>query len=134
MPTIITVEGQEHDLEAMTRDELLKLKSQIDGSKMRIDSQLSDAKAKVHTTGQYADPDWYRRAQHAAKRMGRQSQTVQIELARQKSLQKERSRAEVPLSQYFLDVAREEMDSDDVREMLETAKRRREAAREKSDD
>ncbi|KKK82570.1 hypothetical protein LCGC14_2802100 [marine sediment metagenome] len=72
MPTIITVEGQEHDLEAMTRDELLKLKSQIDGSKMRIDSQLSDAKAKVHTTGQYADPDWYRRAQHAAKRMGRQ--------------------------------------------------------------
>lgn len=134
MPNILMVEGQEHDLEAMDRDGLLKLKSQIDGRKMGIDSQIADAKSQVHTTGEYADPDWYRRAQHAAKRMGRQSQAVQIELARQKELQKERNRTEVPVSQYFLDVAREEMQPQDFRDMLDTAKRRRDLVREKSDD
>ncbi len=134
MPTIITIEGQEHDLEAMSRGELLKLKSQIDGRKMGIDSQIADAKTKVHTCGEYSDPFWYRRAEHAARRMGRQSQTIQIELARKKELQKERNRTEVPISQYFLDVAREEMEPQDFRDMLDTAKRRRDLAREKSDD
>ena len=132
MSNILTVEGQEHDLEAMSRDELLKLKAQIDGRKMGIDSQLGDAKSQVHMTGEYAEPGWYRRAQHAARRMGRQSQAVQIELARQKQLQKERNKAEVPVSQYFLDVAREEMQPQDFRDMLDQAKRRRDLAREKS--
>ncbi len=130
MPNILMVEGEEHDLEAMDRDGLLKLKSQIDGRKMGIDSQLGDAKSQVHTTGEYADPGWYRRAEYAGKRMGRQSQTAQIELARQKQLQKDRNRAEVPVSQYFLDVAREEMQPQDFRDMLDTAKRRRDLARE----
>ena len=71
--------------------------------------------------------------QHAARRMGRQSQLVQIEIARQKELRKERNRTQQPLSQYFLDVAREELDPDDFEEMWETAKRRRDKARESSD-
>jgi hypothetical protein len=133
MSNILTVEGEKHDLEAMTRDDLLQLKSQIDDRRAGIDSQIADAKTKVHTEGQYADPDWYGRANHAAKRMGRQSQKIQIELARKKGLQKERNKSEVPISQYFLDVAREELDPEDLREMMQEARRRRDLAREKSD-
>ena len=119
MSNILMVEGEEHDLEAMSRDELLTLKSQIDNRKAGIDSQIADAKTKVHTSGEYADPEWYGRANHAAKRMGRQSQAVQIELARQKQLQKDRNKTEVPVSQYFMDVAREEMQPQDFRDMLD---------------
>jgi chromosome segregation ATPase len=42
----------------------------IDARRAQIKGQLEKAQAEVHITGQYADPDWFRRAKGALRHLG----------------------------------------------------------------
>jgi len=43
----------------------------------KIKAQLLEARAQVWSSGEYADPDWLRRATFAAKQRGQRSQQLQ---------------------------------------------------------
>lgn len=69
-------------IEGMDRDELLTLKAQIDDEMASIRSQIEKARAHQKLTGEYAHPDWYRRANDALRHRGRESQRIQIRMAK----------------------------------------------------
>lgn len=71
-------------LEEMSEVELLDLKSSIDYDIVGISSQLENARANVHSSGEYADPNWYMRATIAKRLKGQASQAIQNELGRRR--------------------------------------------------
>lgn len=72
------------DLAEAIEDDLLELKVLVDDEIGHIAEQLTEAKAKAASTGDYSDADWYRRATSAKRIKGRLSQRIQNELARRK--------------------------------------------------
>ncbi len=71
-------------LEEMSDIELLDLKASIDYDIAGISSQLENARANVHSSGEYADSSWYARATMAKRLKGQASQTIQNELGRRR--------------------------------------------------
>jgi predicted HNH restriction endonuclease len=69
------------DVDAMSAEELLDEKIYIDGELGRIRNQIAEAKDRLATTGEYADRDWYRRAQGALRIFGQRSQRIQARLS-----------------------------------------------------
>ena len=63
---------------------------QIESELQEINDQLDYAKRNVMVNGQYADPDWYTRAQYARKMKGREHQKLLRECA---DLKRDLSRA-----------------------------------------
>ncbi len=68
------------DIKIADSEELLELKSIIDGDILAINDQLGKARTERITNGTYADPDWYRRAMTAKGAKGQLSQRIQNEL------------------------------------------------------
>lgn len=80
---------------------LLKLQAYKDA----IDEQVKIAKRKAMADGVWADPDWLRRAEHAARMAGRRIQKVQAELGI--ALKEERKPQQDSFERAFIKKARE---------------------------
>lgn len=80
----IQLSGEVINPDEMTRDELLALKTQLMDEMDEIQSQLDRARARAAETGEYADADWFRRAEYARRRRGRAVQKIDLALSRKK--------------------------------------------------
>lgn len=72
----------------MPTEEIVKLKLQCDSILNRIKCQVQEAEQRAATHGEYADPDWYRRAKVSVRSYGVASQRYQMALGQNKKLQK----------------------------------------------
>jgi len=89
------------DLQSMTRQQLLELKLLVNEEINAIKSQLEAAKTTQHQTGEYANPDWFRRANSALRIKQMQIQKIQLLLS---------SRREISLPALFMSVCEEKLD------------------------
>ena len=99
-----------------TRDEIMSLKFEIDREIALIKDQLEDANAHQKTTGEYADPHWFRAANAARRMYGRMSQMCQQKASKMK---KTNNRS---VSDYFVEICKEIMDEEEFSGLLEDAK------------
>ena len=65
-------------------ERLLREKETIDRDLAEIKAQLTEARANVARSGEYADPEWWNRALFAARRKARESQRLQREIGEAK--------------------------------------------------
>jgi hypothetical protein len=72
------------DVQALGISDLLEQKNDLDAEIQMINNQIKEAKAKVWTHGEYADADWFRRAEYAKKVRGRYSQAIQLRIRKMK--------------------------------------------------
>jgi Tat protein secretion system quality control protein TatD with DNase activity len=73
------------NLQQLPLDELIAESDRVIARLTETKRQLDEAKAYRLTTGEYADPDWYSRATHAARLQGRLHQTLLQVIAEKKS-------------------------------------------------
>jgi hypothetical protein len=105
---IIEHGGKTFDIRAMDRGELLLLKISIESDIDAIKSQIREAQNRVAVEHEYADRDWYRRANDAAKIKGRQGQLIQARLGILKQQEREARLSSLP--RRFMDAAYELLD------------------------
>jgi hypothetical protein len=103
------------DPDAMTREELLALKARLMDEMDSIQYQLDEAKAKAAETGEYADPDWFRRAEYARRRRGRAVQRIDMALSKKKQFNRDAFEAA------FVDAARSVLTRDAFSAVTEAA-------------
>jgi hypothetical protein len=114
----IKLRGDTINLSLLDRDSLVELKDRLGESLVSIGLQLDKAKADVHVLGEYADPDWYRRATAAKKITGFQIQLVDRELARRR----QQAKAARPFGEYFIEAARAVLTDDALESVFGYAK------------
>ena len=71
-------------LKGLSDEALLVLKSDVQEDIGEIKEQLSEARARVHVTGKYADGDWYRRAMSAQRIKANQYNAACVEQGRRR--------------------------------------------------
>lgn len=90
--------------ESVVRREMEDLQVQLDS----VVRQLDAAKAKAVSTGEYADDNWFARAKHAKRVIGRNIGRLQTELGEIRRSQKAASRKEaVTFERLFMYKAKE---------------------------
>ena len=77
-------DGTVIDLTDLHSDELSDLHIKLLNDQADIQGQLAIAKMKYQTEGISSDYEWYIKAEHAHRMMGRRLQTIQAEFARRK--------------------------------------------------
>jgi len=107
----------EHDIDvnALTKEQVLELLPQVTVEMDSIRQQIDAARVKARTTGEYADPDWYQRAQCALRARGRFHQRLQFRLSALKQTQSK------GLDGYFVDAARELLPREQFERLLQAA-------------
>lgn len=85
-----------------------------------IHAKIQKAKVNHQLTGEYADADWYRRANSAYKVKGVQQELVKRELGKRR--RQERANNNMNLNKVFVDKAKEVLESSVFNEILEKAK------------
>jgi hypothetical protein len=98
------------DLDALEAEHarMLEEKEANDLEIASIKAQLIEARAQVWTSGEYADPDWLRRATYAAKQRGQRSQTLQRRIGESGRLIRKLQAAR--FERCFVDAARTALD------------------------
>lgn len=116
---IIPRNGQEYRIDEMTVAELDELEMLLFDDLTSIKDSLDHARTNLITDGEYADPDWYRRAQTARRIKARQIAMVQRE---RKGLRQAENRARGGrLPEFFMDAARLILNEKAFRAIHETA-------------
>jgi hypothetical protein len=77
-------DGTEVDLTTLSGDELRDLKWEFTDRKADIDDQLQMARTEAKISGNYSEPDWFRRASSAARISGRNIMRIDRELHNRK--------------------------------------------------
>lgn len=85
-----------------------------------IRAKLEKARAEVHLSGEYADPDWYRRAKAALRFKGIEHQRLLREAAALRR-QEKRHRAK-EFGEAFIDAARRRLDPEVFSDLLDEAR------------
>ena len=88
----LTYKDQVYELETMSKEDLLALKSRIDGSCGEVKQTLADARRKFILDGIPADPGWYKRTTIAQRIYGQNSQAIQAEIAQRNVVLREANR------------------------------------------
>src|SRR3990167_4130630 len=68
----------------LSYEELMERLAQENASLVDLKNQLGTARARQHSTGEYADSDWYSRCDAARRHHGWQAQMIQIRLAKRR--------------------------------------------------
>ncbi len=113
---IIKRNGQNIDLDGLTRVELLELKLDLGQDINSIKSQVERARVNLIKRGEYADPDWYQRALTACKIKQNQVQRIQIELGKRKRNQTGK------FENAFIDLARQLLHQDTFDLLMDQAR------------
>jgi hypothetical protein len=114
--TVITAGDDSYDLSTMTRQELIDLKAKLLEEKAIIKQKLSNAIAIQRKTGNYSDPEWWSRANGAARFRGSCVQNIDAELSRRKGQKKQ------SFEKVFMDIAYDVLDAKTYKQ-IETAAR-----------
>lgn len=101
-------------------NELLKYKVEIDGSSTSAQMQIDAAKGKMHSDGEYADPDWWAKVNGYKRMLGFLSQKIQLRIREVKEAQK--LEASLKIEPIFMDVARQVLPYEQFNEILQRAK------------
>jgi hypothetical protein len=101
---LIKIDGEVVDVRKATKLEVIALRNRLNGEIAEIAAQIDAAKARAQATGEYADPEWFRRAVAAKRYKGADVQRANQAL----SLIKERDTRR--FESVFIDVARRHLD------------------------
>lgn len=103
--------------------EALERKNAIDDELRRVKAELGQARSRVFTSGQYADPSWYRGTESRAEKLKLESQALQQRLGelRRKEQKNLRSIAD-ETAHAFVRFAKNYLEEDEFNELLEEAK------------
>lgn len=74
------IDGEPIDLTSTDRDYLIRCKVSVDEKCASVRAQITEAKREFASGGRGADPDWLRRAESAARVLGKASQVLQARL------------------------------------------------------
>jgi hypothetical protein len=85
-------------------------------------AKLESVRAKRHTTGEFADPDWYRRATSRLRFSGVFHQQLTRKIAELKRAERRAHNVRVECS--FIEIARERLDSQTFAAMMRDAQER----------
>ena len=110
------------ELSQLNRMQLLQLQLELSEDIDEIEGQLEKAATKYNLTGESADPDWFWSAKRALAHKQRNVQAVNMALGRLP--RGPRLQPGRPLSEYFIDVARERLAPDVFGEVFLLAKAR----------
>lgn len=116
----IELEGKWYDIRRMNGDQLEELEMLLQNDIALIRDQIESAQANHWTTGDYADPDWWRRARTAKAIKARQLEMVKR--LRKAKKAEERNASGAGLSSCFMDAARAVLPPETFHLVLETAK------------
>ena len=108
------------DLSKLSRTELLARKQKLDSEMADIKLQLEQARLIKHQTGQYAEREWYLRANNALRGKGLESQAIQLELSRRK--EKQRNKRPDTLEGRFVEIARQKLAEEVFTDILSEAR------------
>jgi hypothetical protein len=113
----IRVNGEQRtvDLSKMTRSSLVELRDKPQEELVQVKIQLDNAKANVHTSGQYADAGWYASAMAARRLKGQQLQRIQTELG------KRRREVNNNVERAFIEIARIRLHPDTFQDFMDEA-------------
>ena len=98
------------DLDSTPVEELQEWHDKLDAETNKIRADVAMAKARVHTEGEYADPDWYQRATLALKMKNKQVETLRGAIGRRKKEEARASRGRPSRAECFLAVCQESLD------------------------
>lgn len=126
---IIPRNGREYHIDRMAAAELEELEMLLADDLTAIKDSLAAARAAVVSRGEYADPDWYRRAQTARRIKARQLEMVK----RARKAAGRQTRVEGrPLAEFFMDAARLSLRADVFDAVMATAEELRDEALERA--
>lgn len=106
------------ELDAMSGDDLMALRTVAQEAIARIRDQLSSARVRVAETGLYADRDWYRRANSALRFKGSYIQRIQAAMGRKR---RHRGRN---FERMFVEIAKETLPEGTYQQIFEAAQTR----------
>lgn len=90
--------------ESLSYEELINFTDKIAEDLEQVKSHLAEANAHHKETGEYSDPDWYKRATNARRILGRKHQ-IAIQVLKQKRLQQRKS-VDISRERRFIAIAR----------------------------
>jgi hypothetical protein len=99
-----------------TVDSLIEIHDNLQVKTNRIKDALADAKANLALKGEYADPDWFRRAKYALRASAHAKQVIIREIAKKKAALK-RSEG-ISFEREFMRVAKLMLDKDTYHAIL----------------
>lgn len=112
---ILTIEA----IKQLPTELLQQLRTDMELNLAKIRGQLEAAEAAVHISGEYADPDWYRRAKGALRFKGIEHQNILRELgARKRTELDDRQNSQ---GQAFIRAAKRRLDRALFLELLQEA-------------
>lgn len=106
-------------IENMSDAEIENRLAEVTEEIAQIKTQIGAAKAEAAATGNYADRDWFLRANHALRMKGREHQLLQTEHGKRRKAVRRDFNARVERA--FIDVARRRLDPELFSEMWSEA-------------
>lgn len=113
---------QQTPIEAMSLKELESRRDVVEEEIAALRAKLENVRAKRHTTGVWADPDWYRRATARLRFTGLEHQRLLRRIAQVKA--DERKARHVSIEQAFVTAAREMLAPTDFETIMSSAQAR----------
>lgn len=110
---------KQSDIERLSTEQIERRVADLTYNVGQIKNQIEQAKLDAKLNGNYSDPDWFQRANHAARMLGREHQMLLLELAKRKK--STRRQFNTRLERAFMDTARLRLDPDLFRSILDEA-------------
>ena len=108
------------EIKTLSLDDLEDLREQLLDEIHDIKGQIEKAKSKAASAGEFADRDWYHKANHASRNKSRQYQKVVREISNRKKA--ERARSNNSPEKVFIQVAKRRLDEEVFADMWAEAK------------
>lgn len=110
----IKIENRNVNINELSKNELLKAKLELELDIDNIKGQLDLAKSKVASSGEYADPIWYRNATQAMRIKQKQLQFLMMKI-------KDKKECDLSIPQLFMNMAEKLLDEETFNQILESA-------------
>lgn len=120
----LETKGLEHpltpsELAEYSTDDLMEMREALTWDMTCIRDQLAQAAQQKEETGEYADRDWYRRAQFALRAKGKDCMGIQTEFSkRNRAAKVANTEVRTTFERAFMVIARRELDRDVYKGLL----------------
>lgn len=123
-----SVPREHYTAETHTREQILAAKEHLDFALQAAKHDLQVVKRNAKVSGRYLPADRFEKKEKRVTRMARMSQILQRELRRAKHIGKSAAPTPRSIESHFMDVCREELTGQDMKELLEIATTRAQLA------
>jgi len=107
------------DIKNISTEDIEKRLSGITAEMAQIKAQIGNAKGYAAATGEYANSQWYNKANLALRIKGREHQALQLEYGKRRRAERRAYNANV--EQNFIQVARLHLDTAKFQEIMDEA-------------